>query len=145
MKTEKAGMEKLAALRSRLDAEIKALMDRRAGVDMALALLSGEDDAGVDMVMMLSGPGGSSPRRRDVKKTVMDIICKAAEIGVTTAEVVEVAHAMGRDLPRASVSSMLSKFKASGTLRFDGGRYYAVLAPAPAAGDSEVARPIGKL
>jgi hypothetical protein len=125
-KTEKANMEKLLALRRRLDAEIKTLTDRMAGVDMAIAMMRGDGDP-------LPPDSQTQPpltRKRNVKKTVMEIASEASA-GVTAAEVVDRARAMGRDLTRASVSSLLSKFKADGVLRFDGERYYPTSVPCP--------------
>ncbi len=67
-----------------------------------------------------SGPG----RQRNTKRTVMEIITEAGRAGVTPPEVVDKAAAKGRHLKTTSISSLLSKLKAAGTLTFDGERYY---------------------
>jgi hypothetical protein len=120
-------IDKLVVMRSRLLVEIKTLNDRLAGVDMAIAALRGDDHEGQSPEPQ-SQP---STRRRNVKKTVMEIASEASA-GVTAAEVVDRARAMGRDLAPSSVSSLLSKFKGDGVLRFDGERYYPAHPSAPA-------------
>lgn len=63
-------------------------------------------------------------RLRNTKRTVMDIIHEADRAGVIASEIVERAAGHGKQLRVGSVSSLLSKLKAAGVLRFDGERYY---------------------
>jgi hypothetical protein len=121
-KTE--NMKKLTELRDRLIATIaqhqraiEAFQNQLAGVDAAIKAVSSED--------------GALPARRNVKRTVMEIVQEAGRAGVTSYEVVEKAAAKGRTLERGSVSSLLSRFKREGTLTFDGERYYQAAPHAP--------------
>jgi hypothetical protein len=111
-----ANMKMLLERRSQIDSEIDRLMVRRAEIDFMIARFSGNAE---------SEPTNEPPRRRkNVKKTVMELVDVAGSAGVTAAEVVERARTLGRELERGSVSSLLSKFKAQGALVFDGERYY---------------------
>jgi hypothetical protein len=108
-------MKALLERRSQIDDQVNELMVRRAEIDLMLARLNEGE----------SPPPSETPaRRRNVKKTVMDIVNVAGGAGVTTSEVIERAKVFGRDLDRASVASLLSKFKGAGALTFDGERYY---------------------
>ena len=69
----------------------------------------------------------------------MDLISQAGDLGVIADEIVSNAVTMGRQLERGSVSSLLSKLKADGVLRFDGERYYPVRSGAPSPEPSKVA------
>jgi hypothetical protein len=117
-------MKMLEERRRQIDAEINHLMIRRAEIDLMLARAKGESE---------SAPTTEPPkRRRNVKKTVMELVDVAGSAGVTAAEIVDRANALGRELDRQSVSSLLSKFKSQGALTFDGERYYpASKAPPP--------------
>ena len=118
-------MKMLEERRRQIDAEINQLMTRRAEVDLMLARSRGEAE---------TTPANAPPpgRRRNVKKTVMELVDMAGSAGVTAAEVVDRARTIGRELDRGSVSSLLSKFKSQGVLTFDGERYYpASKSPSP--------------
>jgi hypothetical protein len=117
-------MKMLEERRRQIDGEINQLMVRRAEIDLMLARSRGEAE---------STPTNEPPRRRrNVKKTVMELVDMAGSAGVTAAEVVDRACTIGRELDRGSVSSLLSKFKGQGALTFDGERYYPVSkAPPP--------------
>lgn len=121
-----AQMQKLLEARERLMADIKekergieALKNKLLGLDFAIGTLSGGSE------------GGAQRPRRNVKRTIMELINTAGDGGVTAAEIVQRAEALGRSLDRGSVSSLLSRFKREGVLRFDGERYYPVASPAP--------------
>lgn len=122
--TRGAHMKMLEERRRQIDADINQLMTRRAEIDLMIARSRGEAE---------SAPANEPPRRRrNVKKTVMDLVEMAGSAGVTAAEVVDRARTIGRELDRGSVSSLLSKFKGQGALTFDGERYYpASKAPPP--------------
>jgi hypothetical protein len=107
-------MQKLLDQRARLAADIEAMRNKLAGIDMAIATLRGNEPE--------SGVSGSP--RANVKGTMLSIINDAGKAGVTASEVVERANAMGRSLDRGSVSSLLSRFKREGLLSFDGARYF---------------------
>ena len=99
--------------------EVEALRNKIKGLDAGIATLEGVDIA-------------TDPRRRtrrNVKKSVMEIIADSAKAGVTAIEVVERAAAKGKQLDRGSVSSLLSRFKREGVLIFNGERYYPAAPP----------------
>jgi len=54
----------------------------------------------------------------------MEIIEESGTNGVTVGEVLERAAVRGKELDRASVSSLLSRNKREGLLTFDGERYH---------------------
>lgn len=108
-------MQKLLDQRARLAAEIEAMRNKLAGIDMAIVTLRGD--------VPDTGAGAPSPRP-NVKGTMLSVIQEAGKAGVTASEVVERANAMGRALDRGSVSSLLSRFKREGLLTFDGARYF---------------------
>lgn len=111
-------MQKLIELRERIAATIaqhqkaiEAFQNQLLGVEASIKALN-------------LAPGASPPPRRNVKRAVLEIIHEAAAVGVTPTEVVDRAAAKGRELNRDSVSSLLSRFKRDGVLRFDGERYF---------------------
>lgn len=111
-------MKLLEERRRQLDAEINQLMVRRAEIDLIIARGKGEVEG---------TPTNEPPkRRRNVKKTVMELVDVAGSSGVTAGEIVERARTLGREFDRGSVSSLLSKFKGQGALIFDGERYYPI-------------------
>jgi len=100
--------------------EVDALRNKIKGVDHSIAAISGVEVA-------------TDPRRqnrRNVKRTVMNVINEAGKAGVTSTEVVQAAATKGKHLDRPSVSSLLSRLKREGVLSFDGERYHQI------AGDS---------
>ena len=112
-------MKKLLAEKEKLQAEMAALDEKRehlqakiAGLDYALLTLN--DGVPLD-------PAKQGQRR--VKRTILDIVNTAGSSGVTTNDVIQKAKANGRELNESSVSSLLSRLKAEGTLVFDGERY----------------------
>lgn len=118
-------MRKLVELKERIQGQIgqhqrtiEALQNQLLGVDASLKALG-------------TNGGASPPPRRNVKRTVMEVVQDAGKAGVTSFEVVERAAAKGRQLERGSVSSLLSRFKREGALTFDGERYYPAVPSAP--------------
>jgi hypothetical protein len=116
-----ANMQKLYDLRDGLlteitqrERELEGLRNRLKGIDASIAALAGIDVA-------------TDPRRRtrrNVKRTVMDLIVESGHAGVTANEIVERAASSGRQLDRPSISSLLSRLKREGVLSFNGERYY---------------------
>jgi hypothetical protein len=116
-------MQQLTELRDRLMAQIsqhqrqmEALQNQLLGVEASIRALS-------------NAPKGSSDR--NVKGIVLDLVREAGAVGVTAAEVIGRAAAKGRQLKATSVSSLLSRYKAEGALRFDGERYFITPAAEP--------------
>jgi hypothetical protein len=117
-----AQMQQLTELRERLMAQIgihqrqmEALQNQLLGVEAAIKALN-------------NAPKGSSDR--NVKGMVLEIVREAGNVGVTAAEVIGRAAVKGRQLKATSVSSLLSRYKAEGALRFDGERYF-IATPEP--------------
>jgi hypothetical protein len=123
-------MQRLEELRAMLLAEISEkerglhfLQNKLLGVDAAIAAVNGS----------ITGLNSAPPpsRRRNVTRTVMEVIEEAGSNGVTAAEVIERAAARGKSLDRASVSSLLSRNKREGLLTFDGERYHVATSQGP--------------
>ena len=118
-----ANMQKLFELREGYKAEIRSLQQQ---IEVLQNKLLGVEDSikalGGDVESLDSTTGGA--RRRNVKRTVMAIINQRVKEGVTASEIVTFAADTGRELDRASVSSLLSRLKADQVLTFDGERYY---------------------
>jgi hypothetical protein len=121
-------MQKLMERRAQLVTQAKEIHDRLAELDLMISMLRGEESNAME-----ASPVPPTPRRRkNVKRTVMDLIGKADTVGVTAAEIVDRARILGHNFDRGSISSLLSKFKAAGALSFDGERYYpSSKAPSP--------------
>jgi len=124
MRSFRGDMQKLLIRRGYLITQIKELQDRLAELDLTISLLRGEAEPGPTPLTDAEKPPVASGRRRNVKRTVMDLVNKAGDLGVTAIEIVDRARETGHDFDRGSVSSLLSKFKGAGALRFDGERYY---------------------
>jgi hypothetical protein len=110
-------MERLIELKERLLANIaqhqkaiEAFQNQLLGVEMSMRSLG-------------AAAGANPAPRRNVKKTVLEIIHEAGRVGVTATEVRDRATAKGRMLNANSVASLLSRFKQDGVLTFDGERY----------------------
>jgi hypothetical protein len=111
-----AQMQQLTELRERLMSQIaqhqralEALQNQLLGVEASMKALS-------------NAPKTSSDR--NVKSIVLEIVREAGGVGVTASEVIARAAVKGRQLKSTSVSSLLSRYKSEGTLRFDGERYF---------------------
>lgn len=120
-----AQMQRLIELRERLVATIashqraiEAFQNQLIGVEQAMKALN-------------AVAGTAPPPRRNVKKSVLEIVHEAGRVGVTASEVIDRAAAKGRILNPNSVASLLSRFKQDGVLRFDGERYYTTTPQTP--------------
>lgn len=110
-----ANVKRLINERDRLAADAQAIATRLAGLNYAIATLTGEDVPGAN--------GADKPRRKNVKATVFQIVQEAGDTGVTAAEVVEKGATKGVALDRQSVATLLSVQKKAGALVKDGDRY----------------------
>lgn len=118
-------MQKLMELKDRIGATIvqhqraiEALQNQLVGVDAAMKALGAED-------------GMPPTPRRNVKRTVLDVVQEAGKVGVTASEVISRAAVKGRALNAGSVASLLSRLKNDGVLTFDGERYHLAGAQGP--------------
>jgi hypothetical protein len=117
MSGKREQMQKLMELKERYGATIaqhqraiEALQNQLVGVDAAMRALGAE--------------GGMPPTpRRNVKRTILEVVQEAGKAGVTASEVISRAAAKGRTLNAGSVASLLSRMKQDGVLTFDGERY----------------------
>lgn len=109
-----ASMKKLIAQRDLLLKEMDALRNKIAGLEMAIALVGGNDE-----------PTENSRRRSSasVKAVLLDLLTEVGTTGLTAAEAVELANRRGKTLNINSVSSTLSRFKGDGAVVRDGDRY----------------------
>ncbi len=120
--------EQLFAMRDKLIQEIAMLnsrlsgtRERLAGLEAAIAVLTGTT-AALSSQSTVSASADRLPRG-GVKGTVLRIVEENAQSGVSAGELVDLASAQGIALERGSISSLLSKLKAAGTLDLIGNRY----------------------
>jgi CRP-like cAMP-binding protein len=122
MASSKAQMNRLLEQRARLAAEIDALRNKLEGLDMAIQLLSSDDDTTSSEAVHndVSRPS----RRANVKGITLQLLEESGSEGLSSNDVVERAQNRGHSLDRGSVSSLLSRLKKEGTLIYDGTKYY---------------------
>lgn len=113
MAGKKAEMQKLREERERLARQIEALQNELKGIDRAIAVLTGE-------VIQTE----RSPRTRNVKDTVIELIASAGTKGLTVNQVLAAARAKNIQLERGTVSSLLSRLKREQTLDMTDGAYF---------------------
>lgn len=121
-------MKRLLEERRRLEAQIEGLKHELAGLNRAIALISGDAPPEVAVVVAHS----SGKRRLGVKDMVLRLLSEHREIGLTANETVEAAARHGVDLDRGSVSSYLSRLKREGVVVLRDSKYRL----APKAGNS---------
>jgi hypothetical protein len=97
---------------NRLLAEIGALHEKIANLEMIVAMLAGHEKEGAD-----------EARQYSVKDTLLELLDEAGACGLNTSLALHKAARRGIRLDRGSVSSRLSKFKKEGLTVFDGERY----------------------
>jgi hypothetical protein len=115
MATGKAKMKVLEDQRDALLNEIEALRNKVAGLEMAMALLSGDSTT--------DEKGKKNSGKINVTATLLDLLKQAGTTGLNAQTAVEIAQARGIELEKSSVSSLLSRLKREGTLVYDGERY----------------------
>jgi hypothetical protein len=111
MATGKAKMKVLEDQRDALLNEIEALRNKVAGLEMAMALLTGDNTAGEKTK--------KSSAKISVTATLLDLLKQAGTTGLNAQTAVEIAQARGIELEKSSVSSLLSRLKREGTLVYD--------------------------
>lgn len=103
----------LKELEAQLQKEISDLQLKLAGVQMGIRAAGGEPAAG-------SSPARAKPgRKRNVKAFLLDWLEERGSDGLNAAEAIKLAQARGVPMERATVSSLLSRFKADGTVTYD--------------------------
>ena len=106
----KADMQRLIDQRNQLLAEIEALRNKVAGLELAISLLDGD-----------AGAIGRS--KRSVKVVLLDFLKEVGAHGLSATQAVDMANKRGITLNSGSVSSTLSRFKNDGIAALDGNRY----------------------
>jgi len=114
-KATKVHMERLKEQRNQLIAEMEALKNKIAGLEMAMSLLN--DDA------IPVGGEQQRSRRTNVKETILDLLEESGTTGLNAATAVEIARRRGVELDRGSVSSLLSRFKRDDLVVYENDRY----------------------
>ena len=110
MARTKADMQRLIDQRNQLLAEIEALRNKVAGLELAISLLDGEVPS-------------SKRSSRSVKTVLLDFLREVGVSGLSAAQAVDMANKRGLTLNSGSVSSTLSRFKNDGLAGLDGNRY----------------------
>jgi hypothetical protein len=104
--------QRLIAQRDQLLAEMEALRNKIAGLELAISLLNSD---------IVDGEMGSE--KINVKTTILDLLREAGTTGLNAQTAVEVGSRRGVKLDRGSVSSLLSRLKREGTLVYEDDRY----------------------
>jgi hypothetical protein len=77
-------MKRLVEERNRLEAEMRAIQNKIAGLDLAIKILQGDTSA--------SSPAESRPAKRgNVKETVIELVTESGASGLSAVECVESA------------------------------------------------------
>lgn len=112
MKEQSGKLERLLAIRSELKAEIEAMQNKLAGLEMAIAYLDPAEAESSDSEPKIS-----------VKKTLLELLGEAGAKGLNSQLAIQKAQRRGVPLMRGSVSSMFSRLKREGLVTYDGRRY----------------------
>lgn len=97
-------MKQLDALERDLLQKIEALQNQVEGVRMAKRSLSGEPEPTASKVVRVR-------RGINVKAYLLDLLERQGALGLNATQAVEIATKEGKSLERATVSSLLSRFK----------------------------------
>ena len=109
----KGNLQLLVDQRTRLLADIEALKNKIAGLEMAITLLSKD----VDGVLAAEAPKGN------LKATIIDLLKEAGTAGLNATSAVEFAARKGLKLNRGSIASNLSRMAKDKTIIYDGDKY----------------------
>ncbi len=111
----KANVQRLVEQRDKLLAEIEALKNKVAGLEMAIGLLGNEEDS--------QGQPLSAVAKLNLKATILDLLKEAGTTGLIASTAVEIAARRGITLNRGSVASNLSRMVKDKAVAYDGTRY----------------------
>ncbi len=111
----KANVQRLVEQRDKLLAEIEALKNKVAGLEMAISLLGNDEDS--------QGQPLSAVARLNLKATILDLLKEAGTTGLNATSAVEIAARRGITLNRGSVASNLSRMVKDKAVTYDGTRY----------------------
>jgi hypothetical protein len=109
----KVNLQLLVDQRTRLLADIEALKNKVAGLEMAITLLGkGADDLAV-----------SEAPKAYLKATILDLLKEAGGAGLNASTAVDYAARKGIKLNRGSVASNLSRMVKDKAIVYDGDKY----------------------
>ena len=117
MASPKQQLQKLHDTLAELEAQLEALKNKKAGVQLAIDVLE-RDDGGDD-----AADDSGRARRGAVKEALFDLLKEAGATGLNAHNAVEMAKLRGIELDRGTVSSTLSRMKKDGAVVHDGERY----------------------
>jgi hypothetical protein len=100
-------LQQLIDERDRLAAEVEALRNKVAGLEIAIGLISGDPK-------QTSSPLASGKVR--VSDTIVNLLRDSGEIGLKPRALVELAAARGISLNRGSVYSLLNRMEHAGSI-----------------------------
>lgn len=139
MALRKADMKRrLMEQRDRLLIEVQALQNKIAGLEMAIALIDGED--------AMPAPEATRPRRGGSKAAILSLLEEVGTTGLNAASACEIAGRRGINLDRATASSLLSRLKKDEIVVYDGDKYkLKSFAPSPQAPELVTGSPAFKV
>ena len=112
---KKAEMKrKLLEQRDQILAEIEALRNKVKGLEMAIALVDGDN---------VIAETSRAPRRSGTKGTILDMLGEVGTTGLNGTSAVEMAARRGVHLDKQSVSSLLSRLKRDKIVVHEGDNY----------------------
>jgi hypothetical protein len=117
MASPKQQLQKLHDTLAELEAELEALKNKKAGVQLAIDVLE-RDDGGEE-----TADDNGRARRGAVKEALFELLKEAGKTGLNAHSAVEMAKRRGLELDRGTVSSTLSRMKRDGAVDHDGERY----------------------
>lgn len=122
--------EAMIALRDRMVAHIRGLQAEVRGIERAIAVIDGADPD--DVAAVVQPTEGRAPRG-SVKRVILDMLARRGAYGLDATTAIALAQADGVTLERQTVSSLLSRLKGDGVVRYDGKAYRLTTLPAPPA------------
>lgn len=111
----KANVQRLVEQRDKLLAEIDALKNKVAGLEMGISLLGNDEEN--------QGQPLSAIAKINLKATIIDLLKEAGTTGLNATSAVEIASRRGITLNRGSVASNLSRMVKDKAVTYDGTRY----------------------
>jgi hypothetical protein len=109
----KANVRKLIEQRDRLMAEVLALQNQIAGLEMAITLIGDPSEE----------PAPKTGKRPNVKDTLHALLKEAGTTGLNAQSAVAMAAQRNIKLEPGTTSSTLSRMKREGAITYDGQRY----------------------
>jgi hypothetical protein len=109
-----AHLRQLVSQRDQLVAEMEALRNKIAGLEMAIRLVSDGPEP---------GPVSPTTGKIRVSETLLSLLRESGETGLKPRAAIELAAGRGIDLNRGSVYSLLNRMERAGTVVHEDGRY----------------------